>query len=432
MKVRSVLALFLVLSLALSSCGGSGEEGDTPQAEASSTEKKITNVRTLRLKEVPFSSNVELTGVTEPWKSVTVAAEIAGRLISVNAKEGGYLRRGQNVVRIDTQLLSAQKAQAEANYKLSVLQEKWQKQSLKKQVNAAEASYENAASTFARQENLYKQQVVSAQNYDNTKTNLTNAKIQLDLQQISRKSGLELNQQQSKVAATNLRLARVNLSKAYVASPMSGYVNKVYVEPGEIINPGAPIADLVQTSTIKVVVNIPERDIGTVNVGQNVNVNINSLGATPFKGRVSFISATADPASRTFPVHVQVDNPDGKIRGGMIALVELERSRNPNAIVVEQDTVLDEKLGRYVFVARGDKAEKIKVELGERDGTRVVVTSGLKAGDNLINFGQRNLLDGDVINVQEERFQGIPGQTPTEPNAPVESTSPTETKKETT
>ena len=431
MKVRSALALYFVLSLGK-------EEADTaPSPEASSAEQgTTTNVRTLRLKSIPFSSSVELTGVTEPWKSVTVAAEIAGRLASVNATEGAYLKQGQSVARIDTQLLAAQKAQAEANYKLTTLQEKWQKQTLGKQVAAAETSYANAASTFARQQNLYKQQVVSAQTFDNTQTNLNSAKIQLDLQQLTNRSGIELNQQQSRVAATSLQLAKVNLNKAYVGSPISGYVNKVYVEPGEVINPGAPIADIVQTSLIKVVVNIPERDIGTVSLGQNVKVIINSLSNEAFDGKVTFISATADVASRTFPVHVQVSNVGGKIRGGMIAMVEFERSRNPEAIVVEQDTIIDEKSGRYVFVVRDNKAVKVKVELGGRDGTRVVVKEGLKPGDALINFGHRNLLDGDEVNVQEERFQGLPTTVnSTSPAAQTPSTQPStqpSTKKETT
>lgn len=443
MKVRSALVLFLLLSLSLNSCGKEETES-APTAEASATEQQTTtNVRTLRLKSIPFSSSVELTGVTEPWKSVTVAAEIAGRLSSVSVQEGSFLQQGQGVARIDTQILAAQKSQAEANYKLSVLQEKWQKQTLGKQVAAAETSYENAASTFARQQNLYKQQVVSAQTFDNTKTNLSSAKIQLDLQKLSNRSGVELNQQQTLVAASNLQLAKVNLNKAYVSSPLSGYVNKVYVEAGEVINPGAPIADIVQTSLIKVVVNIPERDIGTVSLGQSVKVKINSLSNESFGGKVTFISATADTASRTFPVHVQVSNVGGKIRGGMIALVDFERSKDPAALVIEQDSVIDEKDGRYVFVVRDNKAKKVKVELGGRDGTRVVVTSGLQPGDALITFGHRNLLDGDDVNVLEERFQGLPGATPTgtstgtPPEAsPTASNSPTPestpaTKKET-
>jgi membrane fusion protein, multidrug efflux system len=435
MKVHSALALYFALSLTLTSCGK--EDADTaPSPEASSTEQKsVTNVRTLRLKSIPFSSSVELTGVTEPWKSVTVAAEIAGRLATVSATEGAYFKQGQGVAHIDTQILAAQRAQAEANYKLTTLQEKWQKQTLGKQVAAAETSYANAASTFTRQQNLYKQQVVSAQTFDNTQTNLNSAKIQLDLQKLTNRSGVELNQQQSRVAATSLQLAKVNLNKAYVSSPISGYVNKVYVEPGEVINPGAPIADIVQTSLIKVVVNIPERDISTVSLGQNVKVKINSLNDEAFNGKVTFISATADVASRTFPVYVQISNVGGKIRGGMISMVEFERSRNPEAIVIEQDTIIDEKSGRYVFVVRDNKAVKVKVELGGRDGTRVVVKEGLKPGDALINFGHRNLLDGDDVNVQEERFQGLP--TSTASSAPATtpdgepSTSPP-TKKEST
>lgn len=425
MPSRSLLFVSFLLLLSLSSACSKTPDTTEGADKESQLEEKITNVRVIQVKPGRFVSSLELTGTAEPWKSVTIAAELGGKLDSLRLSEGQTVKLGQMVAGVDSKALLAQRDQATANLRLNQVQEKWQQRNQTKQVSLAESQYDNTASTFARQQKLYQEQVVSAQNFDNAKSNLTNAKLQLEVQQISRSSTVEVNQEQTKVAASNLRLANVNLAKAIVTSPISGYVNRVHVEQGEFVSPGAPIADVVQISPIKVVVGIPEREIGSIQLGQAVNVSFDAIPDVKIKGFVKFIAATADGASKTFPVQVQVPNPDLKIKGGMIGRVSFERDRESQAIVIPQDTVIDQADGRYVFIEEDGKAKKVKVELGQRDGSQVVVTSGLKGGDSVISFGQRNLINGQKINVQERRQQGLP--TPDASGAPSTGSESTET-----
>ncbi|MBF2055143.1 MAG: efflux RND transporter periplasmic adaptor subunit [Candidatus Sericytochromatia bacterium] len=420
-------ALLLSLSLLVTACSGSDEPAASeasPSAQSDSASKE-TNVRVLQLRPSSFTRQSELTGTVEPWKSVTLAAEIGGKLENFRLTEGQTVRQGQVLGSVNARVLSAQKNQAEANYKLSQLQEKWQKQNLSKQVDLAETGYANAASTYSRQKQLYQEQVVSAQNFDNSETSLANSKLQLELQKISRSAGLEVNQQQTRVAAASLEVARVSLSQASISSPLSGYVNRVNAENGEVVSPGMALAEIVQMNPVKLTVGVPEREIAAVSLGQEVEVFFDALPDQRFKGQIIFIAAVAEQESKTFPIKIRLDNPGIKMRGGMIGRIALNQGRVNDAIVVPQDAVIDEKGGRFVFVEQDGIARKTSVTLGPRQGSEVVISSGLKAGDALITFGQRNVLDGDPVNVQERRFQGAPPPPEAQPaSSPTASNSP--------
>ncbi|MGV3524134.1 MAG: efflux RND transporter periplasmic adaptor subunit [Candidatus Sericytochromatia bacterium] len=408
-----LLLSFIVVSTACQK-GAETEAAASPSPSALQA-KAPANVRVLSLSPSAFVNRLALTGSAEPWKAVTLSSEMAGKLNTLAIQEGGFVKQGQIVARLDAQILTAQRQQAEANYQLSLLQEKWQQRTLSKQVDVAESGYSNNATTYARQKNLYDQQVISAQTYDNAESSLTNSRQQLDLQRLSQSSGNALNRQQVQVASSNLALARVNLNKTAIGSPLNGFVNKVYVEAGEVINPGAPIADVLQMNPVKLSVGIPEREIDAMRVGTAVSVRFDALPGVVFPGRVVFVALASEGPSRTFPLRIRIDNPQLRIRAGMVGRVELAKGTEGNALVIPQDAVIDRRDGRFVFVERNGVAQEVAVELGSRNGLQVSVTKGLKSGDRLIIFGHRSLLSGDPVKVQEVRAQGAP----TPESAPV-------------
>lgn len=410
MKQYRPLAFLLIMLLSLSACrpGEEAEEAQTSTSESS--QEKIVNVKTLRLRPQSFTKEIELRGTVAPWKSVNISSELSGQLEYSSLAEGKTVNRGEVVARVNARLLSAQKEQAEANYRLNNLQEKWQKQILAKQVAVAEEGYANNASTFARQQQLYQDEVISAQAYDNSETNLSNSKLQLELQKLQRESGVAVNRQQTVAAGANLKVASANLAKAIVTSPISGYVNQLNVEQGEIVSPGTPIAQVVQINPVKVELGVPESDIGSISQGQQMEVRLDTMPDTPLLATVSFIAAAADNDSRTFPVKLRLDNPNYKIRGGMIARVTLERPSESEVIVVPQDAVMDARSGRYVFVEEDGRAVKRAVTIGRTQRGNVVINSGLESGEQLIVVGQRSVNDRDKVNVQETRIQR-PGAT---------------------
>jgi len=428
-RYRQILSILLASGLFLSASGCAKPDKDAAEKTGASENKapeKESNIEVLQLRPRQFVSKLELTGSAEPWKSVTVASEMAGKLEYLGLVEGQTVKQGQLVARVNARLLSAQKEQAAANYRLSQVQDKWQKTSQARQINLAESNYDLSATNYSRQENLYNQQVVSAQNFDSAQNNLDNAKVQLDLQKISLQSIREVNQQSMKVAGASLQVARENLSKAVMTSPLTGYVNRVYVDAGEVINPGAPMADIIQTQLIKVVVGVPERDISSVRMGQQVKVRFDAIPNEEFIGSVIFIAASADQESRTFPIKLRLDNPGLKVRGGMIGRAIFERDSESEVLVVPQETVMDTKAGRYVFIEKEGRAVRRDVILGKSQGASVVIRSGLKTGEKLVVTGHRTLRNGDKVDVLAHHYQGAK-ESPQDTNTVVDPKAQTET-----
>ncbi|PIQ23906.1 hypothetical protein COW36_11550 [bacterium (Candidatus Blackallbacteria) CG17_big_fil_post_rev_8_21_14_2_50_48_46] len=400
---RLLLSCWVLILLSVGSCkkpdaDASGEA----RAEVGQSETRVINVGTQVVKTRAFEEKLILTGEVEAWKKATVSSEVAGKLQWLGLVEGNVVGQGAVVARINGQVLAAQKEQAQANLQLSKAQELWQLRSQNKQVALAETNYGNSAVQFQRQKNLLQDQVVSKQAYDNSENALQNARLQLDMQQLSRKSAAELNRLQSTVAAANLRLAQVNLAKTAVTSPISGFVNKVYVESGEYLNPGAPMADLVQIGQVKVNIGVPERDIAAVKLGDLVSIHFDAYPDQTFTGPVIFIGAAADSANKSFPVKVRLQNPDLRLRPGMIARVSVVKQRVEDTLVIPLDAVIEQEKGRIVFVEVNGVSQRREIETGAKSGTQVRVLKGLKAGEKLVIFGHRSLIGGEKVKVTSQ------------------------------
>lgn len=398
-KRMPIMACLVFLILGSSCRKPESSSAASARAEAPRSSTRVINVRTQTIQPSDFEEKLLLTGEVEAWKKVTVSSEIAGKLQWLGLVEGKTAVQGAVVARINGQLLAAQRDQAMANYRLSKAQESWQHRTQNKQVNLAETNYSNSALNFQRQRQLLQEQVVSKQSFDNAENALKNARLQLELQQLNQSANTELNQLQTAVASANLRLAQVNLEKTAVVSPMSGFVNKVYVETGEFINPGMPIADLVQINPVKVTVGVPERDISRIRLGDQVQVRLDAYPNQVFTGPVIFIGAVADPANRTFPIKIRLQNPDLRLRPGMIAHVSMIRERVQNTLVIPLDAVIEQEKGRIVFVVQQGIAVRREIEIGAKSGTQVRVLRGLKPGEQLIIFGHRNLIGGEKVRV---------------------------------
>ncbi len=398
-----LLSLLLGILVSVGSCKKPDASAVDTQTAKDKVSERVVNIRTQTVKTAVFEEKLMLTGEVEAWKKATVSSELSGKLQWLGLVEGNVVGQGSVVARINGQVLAAQRDQAQANVQLSKAQEAWQRRTQNKQVALAETNYGNSAVNFQRQQKLLQEQVVSKQAFDNAENALQNSRLQLDIQQVSRNSTAEINRLQSVAASASLRLAQVSLTKTAVTSPISGFINKVYVEAGEYLNPGTPIADLVQINQVKVNAGVPERDIAKVKLGNLVNVSFDAYPDQIFTGPVIFIGAAADSANKTFPVKVRLSNPDLRLRPGMLAHVSLVKERIENTLVIPLDTVIEQEKGRIVFVEEKGKALRREIETGPKSGAMVQVLKGLKAGEKLVVFGQRSLIGGEKVRVTTGR-----------------------------
>ena len=200
-------------------------------------------------------------------------------------------------------------------------------------------------------------------------------------------------------AEAELKIARANLSKSVIRARRGGVVTKKFVESGEYVAPGAPVVQVVDLRRIIVQGQLPESQVAAVGRGAVVKIDIRALGRS-FPGEVDAVLPVASPVSRTFTFRVEVDNRDQTILVGMAATVKIAVATHDDVVLVPQDIVLEEERGRAVYVVGpGGQAVRRPVTLGPSRAGQVILRSGVTAGDRLVVLGQRELSNGQPLQV---------------------------------
>jgi membrane fusion protein (multidrug efflux system) len=214
------------------------------------------------------------------------------------------------------------------------------------------------------------------------------------------KEELDQSATQRILAATDYEQIKVKYNHGFPRSPITGIINHRYVDTGEFIDTGKPIADIVNIDRIKINVRVPELDVRFVLVGQKTPVKIDAFPERDLNGKVDFVAFKADPATKTFLVRTLIDNPFGDIRPGMIGRVAFVRRVISDALVAPLFALVDKGGERLVFVEENGLAQSRTVSIGVIQGDRVQITSGLKPGDHLIVRGHTEVEDGMKVSVQ--------------------------------
>ncbi len=361
----------LLLALCITACGGSDSSGQSGQSNQSGQPKQgdatkagavsplssaprqssyVVNVQVETVAPRNMRDILVLPGETEALSDVKLAAEHGGVVDWVGVTEGQTVRAGQEIARINLAALQAAQDRAKANLTL-------------------------ADEQLRRRRDLYARKVLSREE-------------------------LEEAERERTVAEATLREAEVNYAYGITTTPVAGVVNKVYVDPGEYVGEGDTVADIVNVSTLRIYVNVPETDVRFLAEGQQAAIRVDAYPDRDWTGTVDFVAWKADTATRTFRVRLVTDNADGRIRPGMIARVFFLRQALDNALTAPLFCVQDKGGERVLFVEKNGVAEARTVELGVIEGDRVQIVNGLHAGDRLIVVGFADVEDGTQVNVR--------------------------------
>ncbi|MCB2189532.1 MAG: efflux RND transporter periplasmic adaptor subunit [Deltaproteobacteria bacterium] len=337
--------LLLACLLPALGCDSAANSNPTPPPAVPAVKVTVQEIQPVAMRDV-----LVLPGQTEGLHEVVVAAEAEGKVERIPPKEGEEVAKGALLAEIDVAERGAALARAKAAYKL-------------------------ADGLAQRRENLKSRKVLAQEDLDRAET-------------------------ERQLAKGNLDAAQILYDQSFLRTPVAGVVNKLYVDPGEFAKRGEPVAEIVNTRSIKVNLSVPELDVRFLSPGQAALVTVDAYPGRQWPGRLDFISFKADFATKTFPVKVIVDNPDGAIRPGMVARVALLRREVNEALAVPLRAILDKAGERIVFVARDGVARSRTVELGIIEGERIQVTKGLAAGDQLIVSGHNEVEDGMKVSLQ--------------------------------
>jgi membrane fusion protein (multidrug efflux system) len=197
--------------------------------------------------------------------------------------------------------------------------------------------------------------------------------------------------------------AGLKFATAEVTSTMPGIVKSVLTEVGSTVSAAVPLFQLVDMDVVEIVVNVPEKMIARVRVGQPVEIAVVSYPDKLFAGRVSKTSPVVDPASRTLETRIRVANPSYLLKPGMFAETRIILRQEAGIVQVPLSSLVDRESRRVVFLVEGDQVREVAPEIAFVDGETVAVSSGIQAGDRVVVVGQQNLNDGDPVTVAEER-----------------------------
>ncbi len=174
---------------------------------------------------------------------------------------------------------------------------------------------------------------------------------------------------------------------------------KKLFETGEIINQGMPVLVLSDISKIKVNAYIPENQLNQIHLGQIAHLQIGALDEN-FEGKIIEVGSVADTTTRAFTAKIEVDNPDLKIRPGMIAELTILSSQEKSVLTIPATSILRTPEGwPFVFIADNGRAFQRSVSIGAVYGDKIEILSGLSAGEILITGGQHKLTNGSKISI---------------------------------
>lgn len=316
--------------------------------------KKARLVTTIPVQQTDFKHFVEIQGSVEADDLIDATSEISGRILSMRFSEGDPIQKGQLVATLDLEQIT-------------------------KQIAELETSLELATTVFERQSRLWEQNIGSEIQYLEAKNN---------------KERIE----------KSLETIRFQLDKAKVYAPASGVVERVILQGGEVAAPGLPILQILNTNKLKVVANVPENYLSAIKRGDRVKVEFPALN-TEQDARVNLIGRTIDPSNRTFAVEANISTQKGLIKPNLLAIMQIQDYEERNVVTIPLEMVQQEVGGRkFVFVldkaAEGTIAKKVYVEIGRSYKGDIVVTSGLKGGEELIVDGARGLAENELVEVQ--------------------------------
>ncbi len=193
----------------------------------------------------------------------------------------------------------------------------------------------------------------------------------------------------------------LKFEKAPVESPINGRVGRLYVDVGQNVNPLTPAALIVDMDKVKITLDIPEKYLPEVSLNQNAHVLTDAYPQEEFTGVVTKISPVLDPATRTAPLEITIDNPKHQLCSGMFAKAELIIGEHKNTAVILKEAIIGKGQDTYVFTVENKKAVLKKIKIGMHQNSYYEALEGVKENDLVVIMGQQKLRDGAVVEAEE-------------------------------
>lgn len=421
----------LVTIMALASCGGKDaaktdpakpDTGKTAESEkkgaapaAESAEAAPVPVTVATATQEPIRHLIVADAVLFPINQANVMPKLSSPVKRILVNRGDHVKAGQLIAELEARDLAAAAQESKSQYDqtqaalrtvqgATIPEDRIKAQS---DLAAAQGTLEAAKKVYESRVALQKEGALAQKLVDDAKVLMVQAQSQFDtaqshlqsVQKVSGQQSLLSSQAQVAAAKAHYESAEAQLSYAEVRSPINGIVADRSVYPGEMASSGSAIVSIVDISQVVARANVPVQEAATIRVGHPATI---SGPGGELKGKVTVVSPSVDANATTIQVWVQAQNRGETLRPGATVRVSITADTVKNAIVVPKSALLNsDEGGEKVMVFAGDAAQERKVEVGVREGDKVQILSGVKAGEQVITSGGLGLEDKAKVTIQK-------------------------------
>jgi RND family efflux transporter MFP subunit len=305
-----------------------------------------------------YNEQISQAGLLVANSDVAIVSQLQGQAIAIMVQEGSYVSAGSPITKLEDQV-------PEANFL------------------SAQTSCQKARKDWERSSALHKDGLISDAELESARLTFKNAEAQF----VS---------------------AQKQYHNSMITSPIAGIITSVPISVGTMVNQGMIVANVVDISKLKVMLNVGEQDAFKLKPGDQAVIETDVYPGIKFYGKVENISAKGDEA-HTYPVKIVIpNNKQYPLKSGMFGRVSINLG-NQTALTIPRDALLGSIQNAQVFVVENEKAKLQDIRVGSEIGTNIVIFNGLEEGQKVVTSGQYNLKDNSMVMVEDSNAAGALG-----------------------
>ncbi len=359
--LKNITKFLCVLMLLFYGCGSDDDNV---------TEDKVKPARVSVAKVIrgDIATHIQVSGTILPERETFFGPKVSGRIDKFFVDEGDFVKQGSPLVQLEQVRFDLMLKEAEAS------------------CNESLSSLKNFEKKLIRQKDLFEKGIVGREYFDDivTETDLARARAE--------------------VAKSRLNTAKEDKKDSVLKAPFSGFVVERRMNAGEMYSGRSAeyVFHMVDTSSVKVELNIIETKKRYIDAGKTVSVLIDAIPGRVFEGKIDVVNPLVDTASRKFLVKIKLDNSDLMLESGMFARVIIPEEQHSGVLLVPSTALIERDGIKLIFLARGGKAVARPVKTGLRTHEFSEVTDGdIKPGDAVIVDGFYAVKDGSPLFIEK-------------------------------
>jgi membrane fusion protein, multidrug efflux system len=204
-------------------------------------------------------------------------------------------------------------------------------------------------------------------------------------------------------AQASVQADQAQLENLQIRAPFDGHLGLRSVSPGQYVTAGTGVVDIQQWNPLRLVFDIPQRELPRIAVGDAVSLSVNGYPDKRFQGKVSALGAALQDSTRSVRVEALIDNPNDLLRPGMFGQVQVRLANTLQVLAIPRTAITYNTYGEYVYLVEkgkdGDTVQQRLVKVGMQRGDLVQVTDGVKEGEQVVTSGQVKLYPGAHVKI---------------------------------